>query len=81
MANWGDSRVREWMHLHPDVAEGIQARRDELQGLSLARLVKLAHLDGADVTRVREILIARIIKVERSAATSIAVEGSDVKEV
>lgn len=61
---WGNPEVREWMKEHKDEVEQIQQRYDRLKELSLSDLVALAQDNGADVSKVKDVLIAKIIVAE-----------------
>ena len=65
MANGhGNPEVKEWMKEHKEEVEKVQTRYDELKEVSLQGLLEAASLADADVSRIRGILIAKIISSE-----------------
>lgn len=60
-----DPRVKEFMRQNPDVVERVAQRRDELASMDSTQLIALASAYDADLTKIRDMLIARIITLER----------------
>ena len=61
---WGNPEVREWMKTHKEEVEQSQQRYNRLKEMSLDGLVALAQSDGADLTKVKAVLITAIVAVE-----------------
>jgi len=64
MAQWGNPEVRAWMKSHKEEVAKIRRRYDELKELGLDDLLIMAVEKGADVSKVGEMLISKIIAVE-----------------
>jgi len=58
------SRTREWMKEHEEEVEQVRQRCDALKLLSLGELAEMADDEGADLTKVKELLVAKIIAAE-----------------
>jgi len=64
MAKRGNPEVREWMKSHKEEVEQVQTRYDALGEVSLQSLLESAPLTDADVSKIRDLCIARIIAAE-----------------
>jgi len=60
----GDAEVREWMREHPEEVERVRRRYEELSKHRFAELARLAERLGVDTSRMKEKLIAEIIRRE-----------------
>lgn len=63
MAQRGNPEVREWMKKHEDVVAQVQQRYEGLKDAPVDSLLELAIEVGADLSKVRDKLIAAIIAV------------------
>jgi len=64
MVKRGNPEVREWMKEHKEEVEGVQEKYDALKMLSLGELAEMADDEGVDVSKVKELLISKIIASE-----------------
>ena len=64
MAKRGNPEVRVWMKEHSEEVEQVQQRYNALREVSLQSLLESAPLTDADVNKIRDLCIARMIAAE-----------------
>jgi len=64
MAQWGNPKVREWMKKHEEEVAKVQQKYDEFKDAPIDSLLELAIEVGADLSKVRDKLIAAVVAVK-----------------
>ena len=64
MAQWGNPKVREWMRKHKEEVAKVQQKYDEFKDAPIDSLLELAIEVGADLSKVRDKLIAAVVAVK-----------------
>ena len=64
MAKRGNPEVREWMKEHEEEVEQVKTKYGEYKSAPIDSLLELAIEVDADLTKVKELLITKIIASE-----------------